>query len=123
MLHPIKRKPMLKVVEPEKPSKPSKEEKAAKKKNMPSDEYKDLLPPIEMPVDETRKFILSVKRGGEFGLPMIDLRQYQTTELYTGFTKKGLNFSIELIPDLIDYLQKMYEACEEKDLFSEFDEE
>ena len=123
MLHPIKRKPMLKVVEPEKPSKLTKAEKAAKKKNMPSDEYKDLLPPIEMPVDETRKFILSVKRGGEFGLPMIDLRQYQTTELYTGFTKKGLNFSIELIPDLIDYLQKMYEACEEKDLFSEFDEE
>ena len=114
---------MLKVVEPEKPSKPSKAEKAAKKKNMPSDEYKDLLPPIEMPVDDTRKFILSVKRGGEFGLPMIDLRQYQTTELYTGFTKKGLNFSIELIPDLIKKKKKMYEACEEKDLFSEFDEE
>ena len=114
---------MLKVVEPEKPSKPTKAEKAAKKKNMPSDEYKDLLPPIEMPVDDTRKFILSVKRGGEFGLPMIDLRQYQTTELYTGVTKKGLNFPIELIPDLIDYLQKMYEAGEEKDLFSEFDEE
>ena len=107
---------MLKVVEPEKPSKPSKAEKAAKKKNMPSDEYKDLLPPIEMPVDDTRKFILSVKRGGEFGLPMIDLRQYQTTELYTGFTKKGINFPIELLPDLIELLQEVYNASEEKGL-------
>lgn len=122
MIKPIKRKPMLKVVGPEKPSKPTGAKKAEKKKNMPSDEYKDLLEPIEMPVDESRKFVLSVKRGGEFGLPMIDVRQYQMTDMYTGFTKKGINFPINLIPDLIDSLQKMYEECEDKSLFNEFEE-
>lgn len=121
MIKPIKRKPMLSIVD-NKPQKPSKEEKKSAKKKMPSDEYKDLLEPIEMPVDESRKFVLSVKRGGEFGLPMIDVRQYQMTEMYTGFTKKGINFPINLIPDLIDSLQKMYEECEDKSLFKEFEE-
>ena len=114
MLKPIKRKPLLKntVETPKTP----KEEKKEKKKNLPPDAYKDEIEPIELEVDETRKFVLSVKRGGEFGLPMCDVRQYQTTELYTGFTKKGINFPIELLPDLIELLQEVYNASEEKGL-------
>ncbi|MBR5199422.1 MAG: hypothetical protein IKW20_06295 [Bacteroidales bacterium] len=115
MLKPIKRQPMLKTtaVVPEKSQKPEKEKKSSK---LPPDAYKDEIEPIELEVDDTRKFVLSVKRGGEFGLPMCDVRQYQTTELYTGFTKKGINFPIELLPDLIELLQEVYQACEEKSL-------
>lgn len=117
MLKPIKRQPMLKTVAtPEKSQKSQKAEKEKKSKKMPTDAYKDEITPLELEVDETRKFVLSVKRGGEFGLPMCDVRQYQTTELYTGFTKKGINFPIELLPDLIELLQKVYQACEEKEL-------
>ena len=107
---------MLKIVEtkPE-PKKPEKKE-SKKKKELPADVYKDEIEPIDLEVDETRKFVISVKRGGEFGLPMCDVRQYQTTELYTGFTKKGINFPIELVPDLIELLQVAYGECEEKNL-------
>ena len=100
----------------ETPKKTEKVEKKSKKKDLPADTYKDEIDPIELEVDETRKFVLSVKRGGEFGLPMCDVRQYQTTELYTGFTKKGINFPIELLPDLIELLQVVYGECEEKKL-------
>ena len=116
---------MLKVVEktPVKSQKTQREEKKSKKNNLPPDAYKDEINPLEIEVDETRKFVLSVKRGGEFGLPMCDVRQYQTTELYTGFTKKGINFPIVLIPDLIEQLQAVYEECEEKSLFDDFEDE
>lgn len=87
------------------------------KNSLPSDEYKDEFEPLEMPVDENRKFILSVKREPDLGLPCADVRQYMTTEKYTGFTKKGINFPIELIPELIEELQHLYEKCEEKGLF------
>ena len=111
MLKPIKRKPMLKGTQPEKKS--TKEKKSNK---LPPDAYKDEIVPIELEVDETRKFVLSVKRGGELGLPMCDIRQFQTTELYTGYTKKGINFPIELLPDLIELLQEVYTESEKKGL-------
>lgn len=124
MLKPIKRKPLLKVEEPKKPE-PKKKDSSKKKsqKDLPSDLYKDEIDPIELVIDDTRKFIISVKRGGEYGLPMCDVRQYQTTELYTGFTKKGVNFPINFLPDLIELLQTAYGDCEEKGLTEEFEEE
>lgn len=106
---------MLKVVET-KPEPKKEETKKKSKKDLPADVYKDEIEPIDLEIDETRKFVISVKRGGEFGLPMCDVRQYQTTELYTGFTKKGINFPIELLPDLIELLQVAYGECEEKKL-------
>lgn len=115
MLKPLKRHPMLKVETPAPEKKPEKKEKKSKK-DLPADVYKDEIEPIELEIDETRKFVISVKRGGEFGLPMCDVRQYQTTELFTGFTKKGINFPIELLPDLIELLQVAYGECEEKKL-------
>ena len=121
MLKPIKRQPLLKVEETKSKStkSPKKETKETKKKKeLPADVYKDEIEPIELEIDETRKFVVSVKRGGEFGLPMCDIRQFQTTELYTGFTKKGVNFPIELLPDLIEILHVAYGACEEKELLS-----
>lgn len=110
----LKKPTLLKV--PEKT--PPKSEKSGKKsKNtLPPDTYKDEFDPVEIEVDESRKFIVSVKRGGDMGLPMCDLRQYQTTEIYSGFTKKGINFPIELLPDLIEALQEVYEKCDDKGL-------
>ena len=106
---------MLKAEETKKPEKETKKSTKSKK-DLPADVYKDEIEPIDLEIDETRKFVISVKRGGEFGLPMCDVRQYQTTDLYTGFTKKGINFPIELLPDLIELLQVAYGECEEKNL-------
>ena len=116
MLKPIKRQPMLKGAPAKKVTEKSPKTEEKKFNKLPPDAYKDEIEPIDLVVDDTRKFVLSVKRGGEFGLPMCDVRQYQTTELYTGFTKKGLNFPVELLPDLIELLQVVYGECEEKEL-------
>lgn len=116
MLKPIKRQPLLKIVEQKPEPKKTPEKKEKKQRELPADVYKDEIDPIDLEIDETRKFVISVKRGGEFGLPMCDIRQYQTTELYTGFTKKGINFPVELLPDLIELLQVAYGECEEKSL-------
>ena len=114
-LKPLKRKPLLKVAV-ESPKESQIEEKKKKSNKLPPDAYRDEIEPIDLEVDDTRKFVLSVKRGGEFGLPMCDIRQFQTTDVYTGFTKKGINFPVELLPDLIELLQVVYGECEEKEL-------
>lgn len=100
------------------PEEPKKEVKKSSKKvnSLPSDEYKDEFEPLELYISEDRKFVLSVKREPELGLPCADVRQFMTTEKYTGFTKKGINFPIELLPDLIEELEALYEKCEEKGL-------
>lgn len=113
------RKPVL--VKPEEPKKTEKKEKSAtKKRDLPPDEYQEEIPSNEVEIDETRKIVISVKRGGEDGLPFVDVRQYQMTEIYTGFTKKGINIPLAYLPDLIQSLQMAQEACEAKGL--EFDE-
>lgn len=111
----LKKPTVIKTVA-EEPEKSQKAEKSSKSNKLPSDAYRDEFEPLEFEVDETRKFVLSVKRGGELGLPMCDIRQFQTTEVYTGFTKKGLNFPIEMLPDLIEQMQEIYEKCVESKL-------
>lgn len=99
-----------------KEEKTTKKTSAKKENKLPSDEYKDEFEPLELYVNEDRKLILSVKREPDLGLPCADIRQFMTTEKYTGFTKKGINFPIELLPDLIEELENLYEKCEEKGL-------
>lgn len=91
--------------------------------NNTSDEYKDLISPIEIPLDENGKLVISVKRGGLYGLPKVDIRLFATTEVYTGFTKKGVNFDLEKLPELVTRLSEVEETCNEKDLFNEFEDE
>ena len=113
---PLKRKPLLVVT--------AKEEKKKTRKNsgtLPPDDYKNEFEPIDLDVDETRKFVLSVCRGGDLGLPMCDIRQFQMTERYTGFTKKGINFPVELLPDLVELLHVVYGECEERGLLPEIE--
>jgi hypothetical protein len=115
----IKIKKVIKAqnVEVEKPNtkKPEKEKSEPKKKSKLenyADVYKDEFKPLELQIDETTKFVFSVKRGGELGLPRVDIRQYVKTEAYEGFTKKGLNFPVELLVDFIEKCTDLEENCE-----------
>lgn len=110
----IKRTP----VEEVKPPVPDKEEKKTKQSNgtLPSDEYKDEIPPKEIILDENGKLVISVKRGGEFGLPCVDIRHFVTTERFTGFTRKGVNFPLELLLELVDLLREVSDECDRKGL-------
>ena len=83
---------------------------------LPSDEYKDEIEPKEIVLDENGKLVISVKRGGEYGLPCVDIRHFVTTERFTGFTRKGVNFPLELLLELVDILREVSDECEKKGL-------
>ena len=98
----------------EKKPEPKKEEK--KHRELPPDEYKDEVTPREIEIDENGKLVISVKRGGDLGLPHVDIRHFVTTERYTGFTKKGVNFPLEFLYELMDLLKEVSDECDRKGL-------
>lgn len=89
---------------------------------LPPDEYRDEIEPVEIPLDSKGKLVVSVKRGGEYGLPKVDIRFYATTDIFTGFTKKGVNFNLDRLPQLKSVLCDVIEECDEKGLFEDFKE-
>ena len=96
------------------------EEKPKKKEEvtpqLPSDEYEDEIPPKELVIDETNKLVISVKRAGDYGLPHVDIRHFVTTERFTGFTRKGVNFPLEFLYELMDLLKDASDKCDRKGL-------
>lgn len=110
----IQRTPIVEKV-PEKKQK-DKEETKSKSRELPPDEYKEEIPSKEIVLDETGKLVISVKRGGDYGLPHVDIRHFVTTERFTGFTKKGINFPLEFLYELIDLLQEVSDECDRKGL-------
>lgn len=98
----------------EKAPEPKKEEKQTPK--LPPDDYKDEIEPKEIKLDETGKLVISVKRGGDYGLPHVDIRHFVTTERFTGFTKKGVNFPLEFLYELMDLLKDVSDECDRKGL-------
>lgn len=106
-----------------------KEEETAPKKtrkshanSLPSDTYLDEIAPCEIPLNSDGKLVVSVKRGGDLGLPRVDIRFFATTDVYTGFTKKGVNFNLDKLPELKAVLCDVIEECDEKGLFEDFEE-
>lgn len=111
----LKRKPM--VIETPKEEEP---QRKSHKNQLPPDTYKDEIEPKCINIDEGIDLVFSVKRGGENGLPRVDIRTYVKTENYEGFTKKGINFSLEYLYDIIDILNDVNEECSAKGLDEEF---
>ena len=99
----------------EKAPEPKKEEKK-KYRELPPDEYKDEVTPKEIVLDESGKLVISVKRSGDLGLPHVDIRHFVTTERYTGYTKKGVNFPLEFLYELMDLLKEVSDECDRKGL-------
>ena len=111
----------MKVLKPKKVVKsveettPAKEEKKSKQKRVVEDEdYPDLLDKKELVLGETNKLVFSVARGGEFGLPMIDIRHYTKTSKYSGPTKKGIRLPLEMLYSLMEILEEIDTECDEK---------
>lgn len=113
-----------------KPNKSQAKVKAANKKQaskkLPPDTYEPMIKAVNVDVDEARHFVINVQRsnGGDndMGLPCVDIRTYQTTEAYTGYTKKGINLPLDILPDLIEALQEVSETCESKGFYKEYEE-
>lgn len=85
-------------------------------KQLPPDEYEDEIPAKEIELDDSTKIVISVKRRGEYGLPYADIRLFVHNEVFTGFTKKGVTFPVELLLDMVASLQEAADECEEKGL-------
>lgn len=92
----LKRKGLLKaqaheeeVKEPKKPRKSNTDNK------LPSDEYKDEIPPKEIVLDENGKLVISVKRGGVDGLPRVDIR-FLPLQKYTQVSPKRSKFRFRI---------------------------
>lgn len=86
---------------------PAPKAKPNKVESLPSDEYTPLIPQVVIEISETQSLVLRATRGGELGLPRLDIREYVKTEKYTGFTKKGVNIPLEHIEDLAQKLHIM----------------
>lgn len=110
-----------KVIPVQEEVKEKKQHKSCKDNLLPPDEYRDEIDPVEIPLNENGKLVISVKRGGEFGLPKVDIRFF-ATEVYTGFTKKGVNFDLDKLPKLKAILCDVIDECDEKKLFEDFEE-
>ena len=96
--------------------------KKKEKKTLPPDTYAPLVEASELVIDENRKFVINLQRGGEDGLPCVDIRTFQTTEAYTGFTRKGINFPLEILPDLIQLLEETSDRADSEGFYEEFEE-
>ena len=109
----------MKVLKPK-----TKNTKAREKANrkLPPDTYKPLMAPVEVSIDESRKLFVNVQRGGDDGLPCVDVRTFQTTEAYTGYTKKGINLPLDMLTALIEALQEVSDRAEEDGLYKEYEE-
>ena len=113
------KKPTLLKAEPVKENKTKTKETAEKKdkkSKLPPDAYKDEVTPLELYIDETMKLVFTVKRGGDLGLPRVDIRQFVTTDTYQGFTKKGINFPLEFLLDFIETVDRLNTECDEAGL-------
>lgn len=106
-----------------KPVKAVDRKKAAKK--MPPDHYTPMMPVQEVFIDDARTLKVALQRGGEnandaLGLPCVDIRTFQTTEAYTGYTKKGINIPLDRLPELIEVLQAIDDKAIADKLYEEY---
>ena len=97
-------------------TKPEPKEPKREKNTLPTDEYRDEVKPSTLKIDDSRKIVCSIKRGGDLGLLTVDVRQYVTTDVYTGYTKKGITIPFELLDELIGRLVELQNKAEDKGL-------
>ena len=104
----LKKKLTLKPVEAKPEPKPA---KAKTEKKLPPDAYAPLMEEIVIPLnaEKTIQLRVNMKRGGELGLPFVDLRLYVEGEQYTGYTKKGVSFEVHSLLDVQDALQTVHD--------------
>jgi hypothetical protein len=107
--------------EPEKKSKvvemkPKAEKPKKESKKLPPDTYSDEIEPIEISIGDKTKLVFKVQRAGELGLPHVDIRTYVNSDVYVGPTKKGINFPLEFLLEIIDTLNLVNDKCDEKGL-------
>lgn len=77
-------------------------------------EYKELIEPKVMNLSEGLDLVFSVSESTAEQGARIDIRTYLTTERYTGPTKKGINFPVELLEEFKEFIDLIDEALQRR---------
>lgn len=77
-------------------------------------EYKEVIEPKTMNLSEGLDLVFSVSEAVSDEGARIDIRTYITTERYTGPTKKGINFPVELLEEFKEFINEIDEALQKR---------
>lgn len=88
-----------------------KETSSSKKKDV---EYKEVIEPRKMNLAEGLDLVFSVAESNAEEGARLDIRTYIQTERYSGPTKKGINFPVELIEEFRAFLDEIDEALQKR---------
>lgn len=105
-----KRRPRLLTIKAEAEVK----EKTSSSKKEKEVEYRDLIEPKVMNLSEGLDLVFSVSEAVSDEGARIDIRTYITTERYTGPTKKGINFPVELLEEFKEFINEIDEALQKR---------
>ena len=90
---------------------------------LPPDTYEPLLPPRVIQVDDKNKIILQVRRGGEYGLPEVDIRiKTMTKRGDEVYTKKGFTLPVEALEEFSDTCVRLFDDIEEHNIIEVYNE-
>lgn len=85
------------------------EEKPKSKKNI---DYVKVIEDIELYIADGIKLVFSVSQKDEESPCHVDVRTWVEGEKYTGPTKKGINFNIEYLDEVIEVLKTLNKECD-----------
>lgn len=75
--------------------------------------YEDLIPQQKLNIADGIDLVFSVSKA-EDGDPHVDIRTYIQTEKYSGPTKKGINFNIEMLESFREILDAIEEDLQKR---------
>lgn len=78
------------------------------------DDYPDMIDPVEVRVSDDTSIKITIKRGGDFGLPQLEVREWKDTAKFSGYTKRGIAVPCSVLEEFSDAVVKMFDLVEER---------
>ena len=95
-------------------------EKAAKKQSTIClgdfcDDYPDMIELVEVKVSDDTCYKITIKRGGDLGLPQIEIREWKETKKFSGYTKRGIVVPCSALELFSDAVVRVFDLADEKE--------
>lgn len=71
-------------------------------------------------LDKDTDLHLTIKRGGEYGLPELQVREFKCTKTFKGVTKRGIDIPLNVLEEVSDLLVRFFDDVEEKGYINEY---
>ena len=87
---------------------------------LPPDTYQPMLPPRVLQLDSNNLLVLQVRRGGDEGLPEVDIRtKTKNKDNEYHFTRKGFTFPVEVLEEFSDTCLRLFDDVEEHNILED----